>query len=293
MNSRVEAGEKWEDLTRLLQCPDCGIPLDARAKCGQCGKEYLNETGTCNFLSADLSNQAKQEQLSDNENAVKNFFKRWPRFYRHLSFFIAPVLMTGLTIEKFAAEFNGGLVLNVGSGATNIIPGIVNVDLFPFKNVDVLAAADNLPFISDSFEAACCDQVLEHVINPRGTIAELVRVVKPGGKIYVGVPFIYPWHPSPSDYARYSREGLAEMFGGCEITSSGVAFGPTSALLLCLCSWLSIVFSFGSSSLRKILNYAFFIPCFPFKFLDLIMARLPGAEVSAAAIYVVAKKVVK
>ncbi|MEE8395795.1 MAG: class I SAM-dependent methyltransferase [bacterium] len=45
-----------------------------------------------------------------------------------------------------------------------------------------------LPFGPDRFERVICSEVLEHVADPGGAVAELARVLKPGGWIAVSVP---------------------------------------------------------------------------------------------------------
>jgi len=276
----------------MMQCPACGTAIDAPDYvCGKCGKRYLTEDGLLDFLDVALKENADRDRISDPENSLKNFFKKWPGFYRAISLLISPILFTGLTIEKFIRNnFGKGSVLNVGSGPTKVHENVVNLDLYPFTNVDVLAAAEKLPFRDGVFDVVCSDQVLEHVRDPKRVVAEMLRVVKDGGLVYAGTPFIFPWHPSPRDYSRWSKEGLAELFVGHKIVDSGVTIGPTSALLTVLSTWLSIVFSFGIAPLRKTLNYLFMVSCFPFKFLDLAFAHFPGAEITAAAVYVVAKK---
>ncbi len=231
-------------------------------------------------------------QRSDPENALKDLFKRWPKAYRLASLIIAPILITGMTDRKFIARSagKGRVLLNVGSGPTRLAPEIVNVDVFPFRNVDVLADAAHLPFADATFDVVCCDQVLEHVTDPYGVVRELIRVTKPGGEIFVGVPFLYPYHPSPKDYSRWTLEGLASLFDGHDVTRRSIAMGPTSALLLAFTSWFATMFSFGIRPLRILLSYVAMLACFPFKFLDLIAAHLPGADISAASVAIVVRK---
>jgi SAM-dependent methyltransferase len=50
--------------------------------------------------------------------------------------------------------------------------------------------------------------VLEHVFNPDEFLAEINRVLKPGGRLLLTVPFVWDEHEQPYDYARYSSFGL-------------------------------------------------------------------------------------
>jgi SAM-dependent methyltransferase len=67
---------------------------------------------------------------------------------------------------------------------------------------------ENLEFPDGSFDAAVCWSVLEHVPHPDRAIAELLRVLKPGGEIWVQLPFLFPYHESPRDYWRVTPDGL-------------------------------------------------------------------------------------
>ena len=64
------------------------------------------------------------------------------------------------------------------------------------------------PFSSGSFDSIVCSQVLEHVFNPDEFLGEIARVLKPGGRLLLTVPFVWDEHEQPFDYARYSSFGL-------------------------------------------------------------------------------------
>jgi ArsR family transcriptional regulator len=56
--------------------------------------------------------------------------------------------------------------------------GLDNVD---FCNADV----GDIPFKDDAFDACNCSMVLHHVVRPEEALAEMVRVVRPGGRMMV------------------------------------------------------------------------------------------------------------
>jgi len=57
-----------------------------------------------------------------------------------------------------------------------------------------LTAADvrRLPFPDDHFQAVVCSEVMEHIPDHDQALAELVRVLKPGGHLVVSVPRYFP-----------------------------------------------------------------------------------------------------
>lgn len=72
------------------------------------------------------------------------------------------------------------------------------------KKPDVVADAANMPFQDSVFDYVICSEVLEHVPDPRRVLAEIHRVLRPGGKLLATVPFLYWIHADPYDYGRYT-----------------------------------------------------------------------------------------
>jgi SAM-dependent methyltransferase len=99
-------------------------------------------------------------------------------------------------------------VLEVGSGAHGLIfffegAERVGVDpladhyrkLFPGwqQRVETIAAGgEDLPFGEASFDIVLCDNVVDHAEGPRRILAEIARVLKPGGLLYFTVNVHHP-----------------------------------------------------------------------------------------------------
>lgn len=68
-----------------------------------------------------------------------------------------------------------------------------------------------LPFEDKSFDTIVISEVLEHIANPEVIWKEMERILKPGGKILLSVPFFYRIHEAPFDYYRYTEFALKHL----------------------------------------------------------------------------------
>lgn len=111
-------------------------------------------------------------------------------------------------------------------------PNWVSVDLYDTREfIDYNYDIHDLKFEDDSFDTAVCMSILEHVPFPQKAISELHRVLKPGGKIWVQLPFAYPYHEGPEDYWRVSPQGLRIWMSDFDEISCG-AFQFTRTALV-------------------------------------------------------------
>ena len=69
-----------------------------------------------------------------------------------------------------------------------------------------------MPHVSAArYDTVFCQQVLEHTPHPGQVLHELHRVLKPGGRLLLGVPHLSRRHELPHDYYRYTQEGLSKL----------------------------------------------------------------------------------
>lgn len=73
---------------------------------------------------------------------------------------------------------------------------------------NVVHGSDRLPFDDGSFDTVLCNQVAEHVPDPRHFLGDLVRVLRVGGKLILTVPFSFRVHSIPNDFHRFTRFAL-------------------------------------------------------------------------------------
>ncbi len=94
--------------------------------------------------------------------------------------------------------------------------------LAPFVLAD--AAAD-LPFADDAFDVVVLSDVLEHLSSPRDTIADIARILRPGGTLIGNTPYLYWIHEEPYDFWRPSRFALQhelQRAGFCDIEVTAI-----------------------------------------------------------------------
>lgn len=85
----------------------------------------------------------------------------------------------------------------------------IAVDLYDDSDlIDYRYDIHDLKFDDNTFDAIVCVDVLEHVPYPQKAVDEMYRVLKPGGYIWVELPWVQPFHEMPKDYWRASPEGL-------------------------------------------------------------------------------------
>lgn len=90
----------------------------------------------------------------------------------------------------------------------------VGIDMEAGKNVDFVVdltkGTGELP--TEHFALAICCSVLEHVNRPWVFAEHLTRILRPGGVLYISVPWVWRYHPYPDDYFRFSWRGIMELF---------------------------------------------------------------------------------
>ena len=139
------------------------------------------------------------------------------RLYRHVLHFEA---MIDREMRDLAAKLpEAALVLDAGAGEGQYAPHFsrqryLGVDLgigdeaWNYRNLDVLANLEQLPFRDGTFAAALNVVTLEHVKNPKQVVRELFRVLASGGELLLVAPQEWEVHQAPHDYWRYTRYGL-------------------------------------------------------------------------------------
>jgi SAM-dependent methyltransferase len=160
-------------------------------------------------------------------------------------------------------------------GAGRSTPGYVNLDIVSVRGVDVVADAEQLPFPGGLFRRVECDAVLEHVEDPQRVVAEIERVLAPGGYAHLVTPFCHPFHEYPKDFRRFTLDGLKQLAGGMEVVAEGWRTGPTATLLVFVIEYAKLLVPLRAW--RVAAHFVLGWLLFPFRYLDLWLLRTPRA----------------
>jgi SAM-dependent methyltransferase len=191
---------KWMWIETHTQCPQCGgsplVTVDAGAAmaCPACGRRFERASRAVCFLDDEL---AAACHLADTDNVSDHPFDG-----------------NAIAIIRQLAR-TGGMVLDCGSGSkTQSFPHVVQMEIVDYPLVDVLAVNQRLPFVDGCFDAVFSLDVLEHVDQPFVCAAEIARVLKPGGVLYIDLPFLQAEHGYPNHFFNATRHGLRRLFEG-------------------------------------------------------------------------------
>jgi SAM-dependent methyltransferase len=125
---------------------------------------------------------------------------------------------------------------------------------------DVFYDGARFPLSDGEFQSVLCNQVLEHVFTPDAFLQEVHRVMRPGGKLLLTVPFLWDEHEQPFDYARYSSFGLRALLerNGFRIIEHRKLLADASVLFQLGITYLWKVFP-GTSPMRNLLFTVVFV----------------------------------
>jgi SAM-dependent methyltransferase len=278
-----------------LRCVECYGELNSELICRRCGTKY-DRAATGAPIVMTPADRERFRALLESEGGSRmqqTYIRRrnsnWlRRFYPPEPVYVNP------SAPPIPCGGGPGTHLWIG-GAGLHLPGFVNLDVAPLPGVDVASNAARLPFSSGALDSIACLALLEHVEDPNRVVAEMHRVLKPGGEAQVVVPFCHPYHAYPADYSRFSRERLQQMFADFSKVEIGIRTGPTVTMLIFLTYYVKLILPVhGGSTFRRGFNRlivgAIGWAIFPIKYLDVWLNRVSGAEVLANHLYVVAKR---
>jgi SAM-dependent methyltransferase len=148
---------------------------------------------------------------------VEGFRRLHPPLWEY-NFYLMSLLRKGFEdlIKSYVEPGSGAGVVDYGCGSRPYEPlfagrasRYIGVDIGPNPRADVVAAPDRpLPLPDAGFDVVLSSQVLEHVGDVDGYLAECARLLKPGGMLFLSTHGFWTYHPYPTDLRRWTCQGL-------------------------------------------------------------------------------------
>ncbi len=104
-------------------------------------------------------------------------------------------------------------------------------DIRPGPGVDRIEDVHQLSFATATVGTVLMLETLEHVKNPIRALAEVFRVLRPGGVVAISSVMDFPVHEFPADYWRFAPQGfdlLLERFAPRRVYIQGLPLFPHS-----------------------------------------------------------------
>jgi SAM-dependent methyltransferase len=150
------------------------------------------------------------------------------------------------TVREALGDASSQRILEIGSGRQDLGADAYSLKpLFPeaaeFVQSDVNPAFGHRVVdvtdmsIDQEFDAILCLYVLEHVFDVRAAVDNMRKALRPGGKVFIAVPHVYPYHDEPIDFWRFTEYSLRELcrdFSAVEIRHKGIRRFPKGLLVV-------------------------------------------------------------
>ncbi|PYS55988.1 MAG: hypothetical protein DMG13_01995 [Acidobacteria bacterium] len=128
-------------------------------------------------------------------------------------------------LSAFAAELaDNSLVLDAGAGESRYasvfkrhryvgLDSALGDASWDYSRLDIIGDLESIPLSTSAFDAVVSVVVLEHTREPKRVIAEMARVTRAQGKLFLVVPDQWEVHQIPNDFFRFTRYGVEYLLG--------------------------------------------------------------------------------
>jgi uncharacterized protein YbaR (Trm112 family) len=218
--------DRLERLLPILRCPETGTRLSMAAD----GNALISENGRHSwplvhgrpllFPGMDLPKINPEAQISN------------------------PLPASALSMME-NARGNGWILHLSAGGSAERFDQVIEMEAAVFRHTDIIGDSHYLPFADESFEAVVALNAFEHYRNPSKVAQEILRVLKPGGRVLIRTAFLQPEHEAPWHFYNCTRFGLEAWFENFETERLHVSdnFHPGHSI-----AWLA---SMSETALRE------------------------------------------
>ncbi|MDA8099519.1 MAG: class I SAM-dependent methyltransferase [Nitrospiraceae bacterium] len=257
----------------VVACPHCHAGLlweEGIAACQTCSESYPVVHGIPHFVNPHIvatSDAVFQSQVMHGSSLTARLYTAGKRI-------VSSEYMPHDHVREFLSNVRENeLVVELGSGNRRLSEAVINIDLYPFPHVDVVADIMHAPLKDGVVDAVVLDTVLEHVPEPQRVVDEIYRILKPEGRVLCLAPFVFPYHGYPKHYFNFSKDGLEHLFRRFSRREVRTNMGPTSALVNLASEYVGIAFSSDNKLLYSIGKGLALLPIFVLKYLDRLWVR--------------------
>lgn len=219
--------------------------------------------------------------------SITDYVKRQKFHPTFLGVLVNPYFIVRYRIDrsvKAIGQKSHGRLLDFGCGSRPYEHHFVNVTEYIGMDIEVSGHPDEkkradiyydgktVPFEDDTFDVVFSSEVFEHVFNADELFAEIARVLKPGGALFLTLPFAFPEHEQPYDFARYTQFGITSVLERAGLTVTSI---EKNGNMIHAIGQLINAYFFGVTRRSKLLQLIVqIVICAPVTILTELMAKV-------------------
>jgi SAM-dependent methyltransferase len=305
MTATLTRARETDSLLALLRCPATGRPLardgDGRLRAAEDGPAYDVVDGVPVLLAGPAMALPPHAGAPTGgapgrlERLAKRVVQAPPSIVRNVgseeNYETLRDLLDGSPARPRRVLVVGGATEGIGIRPLLDAPGldVVETDVALGPRTQVVCDAANLPFADGSFDAVVTQAVLGVVPDPVRSVAEIHRVLAPGGLVYSETPFLQQAINGAFDFTRWTHTGHRRLFRRFDEVRSGAHGGPGMALAWAV-TWFLLAFAGRSRPARAVAKRIGSLLTFWLLAFDRRLVVRPGGVDAASGTYFLGRR---
>lgn len=191
----------FEEILRCTKCHASPLSLWPDARCAKCGAAVVVRDGIPDFVADDKLDERLRQELEAQKNAVDKYYEneeklacQWDRITADE---LPPKLgwPTGQVLDLGCGTGTAGAAFQrAGASVTGVDLSLACLEVAKTRLSNAVRCdALDLPFADQSFDAVVSRGALHHFPDPKGSLKEMFRVMKPGARALLADPREFAW----------------------------------------------------------------------------------------------------